>query len=63
MLHFDDASELRIAIGRVLERWQLELAEARNIAPEQHDRIALLAEHIEDLKRAVTPAVLDTAAE
>jgi hypothetical protein len=53
----DDASELRIAIGRVLERWQLERAGIDTDASEQHrERFEMLTRHIEDLKRAVTPA-------
>jgi hypothetical protein len=53
----DDATELRIAIGRVLERWQLERASIDPDASEQHrQRFEMLSRHIDDLKRAVTPA-------
>lgn len=53
----DDASELRIAIGRVLERWQLERAGLDpDSSQQQRDRFDMLSKHIEDLKRAVTPA-------
>jgi hypothetical protein len=59
----DDASELRIAIGRVLERWQLERA---GLDPEsseqQREAFEMLSRHIEDLKRAVTPATPARAA-
>lgn len=53
----DDASELRIAIGRVLMRWQLERA---GLDPEsseqQRERFEMLTRHIDDLRGAVTPA-------
>lgn len=50
----DDASDLRIAIGRVLERWQLERA---NLDPDSsEEQMEMLTRHIDDLKRAVTPA-------
>jgi hypothetical protein len=51
----DDASELRIAIGRVLERWQHERAEIDPDSSEQQKERDMLTRHIEDLKRAVTP--------
>jgi RNA polymerase-binding transcription factor DksA len=51
----DDATELRIAIGRVLEQWQTDV-----IAAEQHpDRAELTAAHIADIKRALSAAVRD----
>lgn len=49
----NDASELRIAIARVLERWQLERMQIDGST----DRAALLAEHIDELKRAITPTL------
>ena len=48
----DEASELRIAIGRVLERWQLELVRAR-IAEPPDPALALLGQHIDEIKGAV----------
>jgi hypothetical protein len=52
----DDATELRIAIGRVLMRWQLERAGLDPDSPEQRERLEMLSAHIDDLKRAVTLA-------
>lgn len=49
----DEASDLRIAIGRVLGEWMLELAQARAGAGADPVRVAQLEQHIEQIKSAV----------
>jgi hypothetical protein len=64
----DEVSELRIALARLLQRWQLELATRADETPGMQHRLRrrrrrsreriryhMLAEHVRELKEVITP--------